>query len=115
MVEFLVVEKESVRIFHKCLCNVYGSAAAVDRNTVGSWVQKVTATELHDLLRSGRPLVAVRHEVLQRDDAIVREDGRVMIRQLAVILSINKGNASRIIRDIYYFNMCVRWVSESHR
>ena len=78
VVEFLVAEEESVRIFHKCLCNVYGSAAEVDRSTVGRWVQKVTATELHDLLRSGRPVVAVRPEVLLRDDAIVREDGRFM-------------------------------------
>jgi len=65
----------------------------------GRWVQKVTATELHDLLRSGRPVVAVRPEVLQRDDAIVREDGRVVTRQLALILSISKGIASCIIRD----------------
>jgi len=77
VIEFLFVEEESVRIFHKYLFYVYGSVAAVDRSTVGSWVQKVTATELHDLLRSGRPVVAVRPEVLQRDDVIVREDGRV--------------------------------------
>jgi len=60
VVEFLVAEKESVRIFQKCFWIVYGCAVAVVRSTVGRWVQKVTATELHDLLRSGRPVVAVR-------------------------------------------------------
>jgi hypothetical protein len=100
VIEFLVAEKESLRNFHKCLCNIYRSAAAVDRSTVGRRVQKVTATELHDLLRSGCPIVAVRPDVLQRDDAIVREDGRIKTRQLALILSISKGSASRIVRDL---------------
>jgi hypothetical protein len=83
VIECLIAKKESVRNFHKCLCNVYGSAAAVNRSTVGHCVQKVMATELHDLIRSGRPVVAVR----QCDDVIVREDGRITTRQLALIPS----------------------------
>ena len=100
VIEFRVAEKESVRNFHKCLCIVYGSAAAVDTSTAGHWVQKVMATEQQDFLRSGRPFVAVRPEVLQRDDVIVREDGSITTRQLALILSVSKGSVSRIIRDL---------------
>jgi hypothetical protein len=48
VIEILVAEKESVRNFDRCRCDVYGSAAAVDRSTVGRWVQKVMATVLHD-------------------------------------------------------------------
>jgi hypothetical protein len=59
VVEFLVAEKESVGNIHKRLCAVYGSCA-VDRSTVGRWVQTVKAsesgeTELHDRPRCGRP------------------------------------------------------------
>jgi hypothetical protein len=42
VIEFLVAEKESVGNIHKGLCAVYGSCA-VDRSTVGRWVQIVKA------------------------------------------------------------------------
>jgi hypothetical protein len=50
--EFLVAEKEIVGNIHKRLCAVYGRCA-VDRSTVGRWVQRVKASgsaekELHD-------------------------------------------------------------------
>jgi hypothetical protein len=44
VIEFLVAQKEIVGNIHKRLCAVYGSCA-VDRSTVGSWVQRVEASE----------------------------------------------------------------------
>jgi hypothetical protein len=51
-----------VRNIYKRLCAVYGSGA-VDRSTVGRWIQRVKAsgsgeTELHDRPWSGRPATA---------------------------------------------------------
>jgi len=43
VIEFLVVEKESVGNIHKQLCAVHGSCA-VDRSAVGCWVQRVEAS-----------------------------------------------------------------------
>jgi hypothetical protein len=43
VIEFLVVEKESVGNIHKWFYAVYGSCA-VDRSTVGRWVQRVKAS-----------------------------------------------------------------------
>jgi imidazole glycerol phosphate synthase subunit HisF len=43
VIEFLVAEKENVGNIHKWLCAVYGSCA-VDRSTVGRWVQRVEAS-----------------------------------------------------------------------
>jgi hypothetical protein len=43
LIELLVAEKEIVRNNHKRLCAVYGSCA-VDRSTVGRWVQRVKAS-----------------------------------------------------------------------
>jgi hypothetical protein len=43
VIEFLVVEKESMGNIHKRLCAVYG-IYAVDRSTVGRWVQSVKAS-----------------------------------------------------------------------
>jgi hypothetical protein len=41
--EFLVAEKQSVGNIHRRLCAVYGSCA-VDRSTVGRWIQRVKAS-----------------------------------------------------------------------
>jgi hypothetical protein len=53
---------------HKRLCAVYGSYA-VNRSTVGHWVQRVKAsgsgeTELHGRLWSGRPATATSSYIL---------------------------------------------------
>jgi hypothetical protein len=68
VIEFLVAEKESVENIHKQLCAVYGSCA-VNRSTVGHWVQRVKASrsgemELHDRPRSGRPATATSPDIL---------------------------------------------------
>jgi hypothetical protein len=44
IIEFLVVEKESVINIHKHLLSVYGNAT-VDRSTVGHWAKRVIASE----------------------------------------------------------------------
>jgi hypothetical protein len=43
VIEFSVAEKENVGNIHKRLCAVNGSCA-VDRSTVGRWVQRVKAS-----------------------------------------------------------------------
>jgi len=63
----------------------------VDRSTVGRSVKIVTASETgrekrSDLSSSGRPLATVSLEMLQRADAIVREDRRITTRHLAFSL-----------------------------
>lgn len=50
--------------------------------------------QLHGLPRSSRP---VGPEMLQRDDAIVREDRRITTRQMALSLPISKGSVCHII------------------
>ena len=72
---------------HKWLCAVYGSCA-VDRSTVGRWVQRVKAsesgeTELRDRPQSGRPATATSPDTLQHADDI-HGDQRFTSWQLAV-------------------------------
>jgi hypothetical protein len=118
-IEFLDAEKESVRNMHKRLFNVCGSAA-VDRSTAGRWTKTVTASEtgtaeLHDMPRSGRPVIAVTPEMLQRADAIVREDRRITTRQLGLGLSISKGSVVTLFR-ILDTSRCARdgFLGDSH-
>jgi hypothetical protein len=51
--------------------------------------------------------------VLQHDDAIDHEDGRITPRQLAHSLSLNKGSVSHIIQDLVYSKVCTRCVPQS--
>ena len=87
----------------------------VDVSTVGLWVNGLASSEtgkveLPDLSRSDRLVTAISPEMLQREDAIVPEDGRSTTRQLALSLLILKGNVNHIIRDLGYWKVCVRWV-----
>ena len=117
VIEFLVVGKESVENIHKRLCAVYGSCA-VDRSTVGCWVQRFKAsgsgeTELHDRLRSGRPATATSPDMLQHADGIIHADWHITSRQLAVQLSASNGSAMAIIDAFGYSKVCARWVPQS--
>ena len=91
---------------HKRLCTVYGRCA-VDRSTVGHWVERVEAsgsaeTELYDRLRSGRPATATSPDVLQHANNTVHVDRRITSRQLAVQLSVSNGSAMAIIDALGY-------------
>ena len=68
---------------------------------------KLDKQSYKDLPRSGRP------EMLQHDDAFVHEDRHFTTRQLALIVSINKGRVCRIIPDLGYSKMCAEWVPRS--
>ena len=114
VIEFLVAEKESVGNIHKRLCAVYGSCA-VDRSTVGRWVQRVKAsgsgeTELQDRPRSGRPATAISPDMLQCADDVIHADRPITSRQLAVQLSVSNGSAMEIIDALGYSKVCARWV-----
>ena len=117
VIEFLVAEKESVGNIHKRLCAVYGSCA-VERSTVGRWVQRVKAsgsgeTELHDRLRSGRPATATSPDMVLRADGIIHADRRITSRQSAVQLSVSSGSAMAIINSLGYSKLCTRRVPRS--
>ena len=102
---------------HKRLCAVYGSCA-VDRSTVGHWVQRLKASEsgetyLHDRLRSGRPATVTSPDMLQRANDIIHVDRRITSRQLAVQLSVNNGSVMAVIDALGYSKVCARWVPRS--
>ena len=117
VIEFLVAEKESVGNIHKRLCAVYGSCA-VDRSTVGRWVERVKAsgsgeTELHDRPWSVRPATATSPDVLQRADDIIHADRHITSWQLAVQFSVSNGSAMAITDALGYSKVRARWLPRS--
>ena len=102
---------------HKQLCTVYGSCA-VNRSTVGRWVQRVKAsgigeTELRDRLRSGHPATATSPDMLQHADGIIHADRHITSRQLAVELSVSNGSAMAVVDALGYSEVCTRWIPRS--
>ena len=99
---------------HKRLYAVYGSCA-VDRSTVGLWVQRVKTsesgeTELHDRPRSGSPASATSPDMLQHADNIIHAEWCITSRQLAVQLSVRNGSAMATTDTLGYLKVCTRWV-----
>ena len=78
VIEFLVAKKESVRNFHKHLCDFYGSAE-VEKSTHSCWANRVIAPRRrkaypHDLPCSSHLITAICCEMLQHADAIICKD-----------------------------------------
>jgi hypothetical protein len=69
--------------------------------------------QIRGLPRLSRPVTAVVPEILQRDDAIVREDQRITTRQLALSLPISKGSVSHIILGLGRSRVIARRVPRS--
>jgi hypothetical protein len=117
VIEFLVAEKESVGNIHKRLCAVYGSCA-IDRSTVGCWVQRVKASGsgemvLHDRPWSGHPATATSADMLQHADGIIHKYRHITSQQLAIQLSVSNGSAIAIADALEYSKVCARWVPRS--
>jgi hypothetical protein len=98
-----VAGKESAGNMHRRLCAVYGSCA-IDRSTVGRWVQRVKVsgigeTELHDRPRYRRPATTISPDMLQGADDIIYEDRLITSRKMAVQLSVSNGNATNSARQ----------------
>lgn len=69
--------------------------------------------QFHGLPRLSRSVTAVGSEMLQRDDAIVREDRRITTRQLVLSLPISKGIVSHIILGLGRSRVSARRVPRS--
>jgi transposase len=98
---------------HKRLWAVHGSCA-VNRSTVGRWIQRVKAsgsgeTELHDRPRCGRPATATSPDMLQCSDDIIHADQCITSWQLAVELSVSDESAVAVIDALGYSKVCARW------
>ena len=69
--------------------------------------------QLHGFPRLSSLVTAVRPEMLQSDDAIVREDRRITTRHLALSLPISKGSVSHIIWGLGLSRVSARRVPRS--
>jgi histone-lysine N-methyltransferase SETMAR len=63
--------------------------------------------------RDPRPSTAVTSATLHRAHSHIRNDRRIIPRELAAILGIGKGSVNKIIHKLGYSKVCARWVPRS--
>ena len=69
--------------------------------------------------RSGRPFSAHSSANIDQADALIKENRRITINELAESLGVNAGSAVKIMDILVYSKVCARWVprqlTEAHK
>ena len=76
-------------------------------------------SELCDKPRSGRPSSAHSSANIDQADALIKENRRITINELAESLGVSEGSAVKIMDTLGYSKVCARWVprqlTEAHK
>ena len=90
------------------------------------WVKRINdgqeepaESDLCDKSRSGKPFSAHSSANINQIDALIRENRRITITELAESLGVSVGSAVKIMDTLGYSKVCARWVSrkltEAHK
>jgi len=118
VVRFLAAEGASVSDIHTRLRNVYGEDVMSERNVRGLVKQfrEERRTNVHDEVRSGRPVEATNEETVRAVLAIVESDGRRTLNEIREQLMdehcirVSNMSVSRVLADAGLTKVCARWV-----
>ena len=67
-------------------------------------------SDLCDKPRSGRPSSAHSSANIDQADALIKENRRITVNELAESLGVSAGSAVKIIDTLMYSKVCPRWV-----
>ena len=124
-IEFLLSEGETAQNISKWLEQACGDST-IDYSTVTRWVKRINdgqeepaESDLLDRPRSGRPSSAYSSANIDQADALIQENRRITINELAESLGISAGSAVKIMDTLWYSKVCARWVprhlTEAHK
>jgi len=85
----------------------------MSQRKVYEWVERFKSgrTRVTDESRSGRPSTSRTQDHIDRADAMLREDRRITVSEVAAHLDTSYGSAYAILRDdLGYRTVCARWV-----
>ena len=95
------------------LKQVYGDGA-IDYSTATRWVKRINDAQ-EEPAESDRPSSAN----MDQADALIKENRRITINELAESLGVSTGSAIKIADTLGYSKVCARWVqrqfTEAHK
>ena len=104
---------------------MYGDGA-IDYSTVTRWVKRINDGQeepaenfLCDRPRSDRPSSAHSSTNIDQAHALIKQNRRITINELAESLGISSGSAVKNVDTLGYSEVCARWVpsqlTEAHK
>ena len=113
--EFLLAEGETPVNIHTRLQNVY-KENTLNYSNVRRWVcglndEKVGTASAADKIRSGRPSSSVIPANKAKAGALIREDRRTTLDELAEKVGVSHGSAYSIVESLGLSKVCARWVA----
>ena len=114
VIEFLVAEGESPVNIHRHLQNVYRDNT-LDYSNVCRWVRRlkdeqVGSASIADKPHTGRPSSSVNPANEAKADALIREDRRITLDELAENIEVSHGSAHNIVKSLGFSKVCAHWV-----
>ena len=125
VIEFLVSKGEAAQNISRRLKQVYIDSV-IDYSTVTRWVKQINdgqkepaESDLYDRSISGKPSFAHSSASIDRADALIKENRRITIDELAESLGVSAGSAVKIMDTLSYSKACARLVprqlTEAHK
>ena len=125
VIKFLLSEGEIAQNISRRLKQVYGDGA-VDYSIVKRWVKQINdgqeepAESDHcDRPRSGRPSSAHSSANIEQANALIKENRRITINELAELSGVSAGSAVKIVNTQGYSKVCARRIprqlTEAHK
>ena len=110
------MEEETAQNISRSLKQVCGDGV-IDYSTVTRWVKRINdgqeepaESDLCDRPRSGRPSSVHSSASIDQADALIKENRRITIDELAESLGVSSGSAVKIMDTLGYSKVCARWV-----
>ncbi|GBM82771.1 hypothetical protein AVEN_259908-1 [Araneus ventricosus] len=108
--QFLLAEGENALQIYRRMKEVY-EEQCLARCTIFRWCQSYEAgrVNIKDLPHPGQPHVVTNSAKISAVDDLIRQNRRITTREIAVELSISKGNVKHIIRkNLGYGKVCAQ-------
>ena len=115
VIKFLLSVGKTAQNISRKLKQVYGDGA-IDYSTVTSWVKRISdgqeelaESDLCNRPRSSRPSFAHSSANIDQADALIKENRRINIKELAESFGVSAGSAVKIMDTLRYSKVCARW------
>jgi histone-lysine N-methyltransferase SETMAR len=112
IIKFYVLQHQSATDIHKIMTSALGSHSP-SYNTIREWVSafKNGKTGTDDEHRSGRPVSVSTTENVEKVKALLEEDRRITLRQIAYSLNISKDTAHHILTvELGKRKIAAKWI-----